>query len=109
MLENEIFVPLKLWVRILFLLVMPPLGLLLWRAGIGVSETHLVLKGFGTRRFAWDDVAALRAPAGLLDRAIKAPLQLTLKIGSGLFTVPIHQTENPRALLDAIARKHPLQ
>jgi hypothetical protein len=103
--EPELFVPLKLWVRVLFSVALPFAGFFLWRAGIGVTRTHLVLKGFGTRRFAWDEIASLRRPAGLLDGAIKSPLQLTLKNRSGLYTVPIHQTENPRALLDAIAAR----
>jgi hypothetical protein len=101
---DEQFFRMKLWVRLLYTII-PIAGWFLWGAGIGVSSTHLILKGFGTKRFAWDEIASLRQGAGLLDAALKMPLRLTLKSGSGLYTVPIHQTENPRALLDAIKAK----
>ena len=102
--SDELFVPMKLWVRLLYLSI-PIAGWFLWGAGIGVSRTHLILRGFGTKRFAWDDIAAVRRPAGLLDGVIKTSLTVTLKSGSGIYTLPVHQTENPKAILDAISAR----
>jgi hypothetical protein len=107
------FFRMKLWVRLLYM-CFPLVGLFLWNAGIGVSDEHLILKGFTTKKIPWGDIESLTqgstsllggAAGALLTSLVLRPLLLTQKGRFGALTVPVHQTENPQQLLTAITAR----
>jgi hypothetical protein len=106
------FYQMKLWVRILYL-VIPIVGWFLWGSGIGITDEHLVLKGFSTKKIAWRDIESLTygstsllggAAGALLTTVVLKPLMLTQKGSSAVLTVPVHQTINSQQLLASITR-----
>lgn len=113
--EDVQFFPMKTWMRVLYALCIPIAGWLLWGAGIGVSKDHLILKGFGTKRIPWGEIESLTqgsisllggaAGALLSSLVIKAPLLLKQRGKFGALSVPVHQTEDPKALLAAITQR----
>lgn len=104
--------PVKSWIFSLFGL----LGKLLFgNMGIGIRESGLVLKGIGKpKEIPWEQIQDVRqggtslmgagaVPALLGALAIKGPLLVTRKDKAGSWTVPVHQTGDPQAIIKAIA------
>lgn len=73
--------------------------------GIGITDDALVLKGFGTKDIAWDDVVDIRPMrrAGLAGALFKA-CEVETK-SQGTLALPIHQTTDAQGLIEALKAK----
>lgn len=72
--------------------------------GIGVTDEALVLKGFGTKDIAWDDVIDIRP----MRRGVAAALLKACEVETkshGTLNLPIHQTTDAQGLIAALKAK----
>ena len=72
--------------------------------GIGISEKALVLKGFGTKDIAWEDVVDIRPMRKGVAAALLKVCVVETK-SQGTLNLPIHQTTDPAGLLAALQGK----
>lgn len=73
--------------------------------GIGVTDDALVLKGFGTKSIAWDDVVDIRpvSRGGIAGALLKA-CEVETK-SQGTLNLPVHQTKDSQGLIAALKAK----